>query len=236
MTVVAGRWSRIAITILTLLISLPAMAGEEEDISLPDVAGEQKEKPRIVSPHSVSFIVADAIWESVIYHDKVMIDYTFGNPNFTYTDKNNYRHSPHFTLEYAYRLKPWFEVGVQTNFQLTTWDLIETTGNRVESTRNCFYNLSFIPEARFVYLHKKWVEMHSGLGFGMDINGGSEVFPHKGHSVNTWALDLNYVGVAVGQGHWYGTFDLGGTFAMLGTSSIFMLSSRIFRLGVTYRF
>lgn len=186
--------------------------------------------------HSVSFVMSDAIWESVNYHDKAELDYTLSNPNFTYTDKNNYAHTPHFTLEYAYRMSSWFELALQTNFQLTSWDLIEMTGSTVQRTRNCFYNLSFIPEARFIYLRREWVEMHSGLGVGLDINGGSEVFPHKGHSVNSLAFDLNYVGVAVGHGHWYGTFDLGGTFALLNTSTLFMFSSRIFRLGVTYRF
>lgn len=187
-------------------------------------------------PHSISIIVSDALWEQVIYHDIAGLDYSLSNPNYTYFEKNNYAHTPHMAVEYAYRFVPWFELAIQTDFQLTTWDANEITGGKTESSRNCFYNLSFIPEARFIYLRRQWVEMHSGLGVGLDINGGSEVFPGKGHSVNVLAFDLNYVGVSVGKNHWHGTFDLGGTFALLDTSTIFMASSRIFRIGLTYSF
>lgn len=201
-----------------------------------NVSGGNRNRCYEGSPHSIGFIVSDAVWEQVMYHDIAGLDYSGCNPTYTYTEKNNYWHSPHVALEYAYRMNNWFELAMQTDFQLTTWDVNEYRGGNASSHRNCFYNLSFIPEARFVYLRRKYVEMHSGLGIGMNINGGSEVFPGEGHSVNTLAYDINYVGVKAGAGHWYGTFDLGGTFAFFDTSTFFMVSARIFRLGVCYKF
>lgn len=207
------------------IISLHAYAGEGDWFR-----GETDSK------HRVSFIISDQLWEWAMYNDIVGLDYSYQDPNYVFEEKNNYSHTPHIAVEYSYRLKPWFELGIQTDFQRTSWDLNQTYQRETTSKRQCFYNLSFIPQARFVYLRKKLVEMHSGLGVGMTINGGSEVFPKKGHSVNCLCYDLNYMGVSVGKNHWYGTFDLGGTFAFYDFSSFFMVSARIARVGVSYRF
>jgi len=47
---------------------------------------------------------------------------------------------------------------------------------------------------------------------------------------------LTALGVQVGQKGWFGTFDLGGLYSLLGDHDIVMFSSRVFSLGIGYRF
>lgn len=164
--------------------------------------------------NEVRLIISDPMWETAAFHNR--------------STQTGYSYTPHLAVEYMYGVKSWLSVGASVDYQRTAWTQ--------DSTRRNFYNLCVLPTVRFTYMRHGLVDLHSGLSLGLDVNGGSEEFYKGGKTIVSGAVDINYLGVSVGKNHWYGTFDLGGTFAIYDKTAIFLLSARIFRVGVAYRF
>ena len=88
-----------------------------------------------------------------------------------------YRYSQHIFAEYQYRFNKWFSLGGMFDGSGVTWksNLYDRNGNFIRTDGNHnFYNLVIMPTVQFTYLYHEYVSLHSGIGIGLNINGGSE--------------------------------------------------------------
>ena len=87
-----------------------------------------------------------------------------------------------------------------------------------------------MPTVRFDYFNKEYVGLYSGLGAGLltafDNAVGLQLAP---------AFNLNFIGVQVGHGHWYGSAELGFMVALTGANTIYMAGSRLVSFSLIYR-
>lgn len=163
----------------------------------------------------------DPAFETLVFHDST-------SPFTEQNAKSDTRYTGHFFVEGSYRFKDWLNVGLLVDMDNVSW---KAGGSR----HNCL-NTSILPAVRFDYYRKGLVELHSGVGLGLNINGGSERGSSGRFTEFSPVLRLDYFGVTVGKGHWYGMVDLGGTFALLNKNRIYKVSARMISLSVAYRF
>lgn len=141
--------------------------------------------------------------------------------------KSDYRYSGHVFGEFQYPLTGWLGVGFEADFSKVSWD------GGMES-RDYFTNLCLIPTVRFTYYRKGRVTMYGGLGYGLNINSGTEK-DYKGRTTACApVLNLTAYGISVGFGHWFGAFELGGLNCLIGKQEIYMVGSRLLSLSIGY--
>ena len=157
----------------------------------------------------------------------------------TYQYKERYRRHQHLWMEYQYRFKHWFSLGAMVDMSEVGWDVVTRNGQGAELARdkkNYFYNLVIMPTIRFTYFHHPNVNIYSGLGIGMDINGGTEVDGKGRHTALGAAVNLTLVGISANYDRWFCAFDLGGLYALKNANAIYMASSRIMNVSIGARF
>lgn len=180
----------------------------------------------------------DQLFESLIWHNPTSITTTMP-AEATYRYKERYRHHQHLWVEYQYRFKHWFSLGGMIDMSEVGWDVVTRNGQGTELARdkkNYFYNLVIMPTVRFTYFHHPNVNIYSGLGIGMDINGGTEVDGYGHHTAVGAAVNFTLVGVSANYDRWFCAFDLGGMYALKNANAIYMASSRIMNVSIGARF
>jgi len=101
--------------------------------------------------------------------------------------------------------------------------------------QNC-YNIVIQGICRFNWFRREVVSLYSGLGLGADINTGTEVDPYGKKTIPGIALTPILIGVNVGKGHWFGSFELSFINAMKDPSQLFLVGARPLSLSLGYRF
>lgn len=180
----------------------------------------------------------DQLFESLVWHNPTSITTTMPVET-TYQYKERYRHNQHIWLEYQRRVKHWFSFGGMVDVSEVGWDVVTRNGHGTEIARNkknYFYNIVIMPTIRFTYFHHPNVNIYSGLGVGMDINGGTEVDGKGKHTAVGAAVNFTLVGVSANYDRWFCAFDLGGLYALKNTNAIYMASSRIMNVSLGVRF
>ena len=180
----------------------------------------------------------DQLFESLIWHNPTSITTTMP-AEATYQYKERYRHNQHIWVEYQWRFKHWFSLGGMIDMSGVGWDVVTRNGQGTELARdkkNYFYNLVIMPTIRFTYFHHPNVNIYSGLGIGMDINGGTEVDGKGHHTAVGAAVNFTLVGVSANYDRWFWAFDLGGMYALKNANAIYMASSRIMNVSLGARF
>ena len=188
--------------------------------------------------HEVRIGWGDQLFESLMWHNPV---YRVTSMPATYTQvyHENYHHDQHIWAEYQYRHKGWFSFGGMADISFVHWDDVTRNGHGEELSRDkghYFYNLVIMPTIRFTYFHHPNVNLYSGLGFGMDINGGTEVNGLGQHTVIGAAVNFTVIGLSANYERWFWTVDFGGMYALRDANTIFMASSRIISVGFGARF
>lgn len=180
----------------------------------------------------------DQLFESLMWHNPTSITKTMP-VTYEQTYKENYRHHQHIWLEYQYRFNHWFGLGGMIDMSEVGWDKVTRDGTGAELARDgkhYFYNLVIMPTVRFTYFHHPNVNIYSGLGIGLGINGGTEV---NGQGKNTdlgAAANFTIVGVSANYKRWFVAFDYGGLYSLKNANYIFMAKSRMLNLSVGARF
>lgn len=180
----------------------------------------------------------DQLFESLMWHNPTSITKTMP-VTYEQTYKENYRHNQHIWLEYQYRFNHWFGLGGMIDMSEVGWDKVTRDGTGAELARDgkhYFYNLVIMPTVRFTYFHHPNVNIYSGLGIGLGINGGTEV---NGQGKNTdlgAAANFTIVGVSANYKRWFVAFDYGGLYSLKNANYIFMAKSRMLNLSVGARF
>lgn len=140
---------------------------------------------------------------------------------------------PHFFLDYQYRLKPWFGVGLQTDLR-GAWDTrrkYNLYGDDFGTYGTSTLAWAFIPECTFTYLHRPLVNLYSavGIGYAMEMELTSGKVDEVEHSI---ALHLTALGLSIGRNHWFGTLELG----ILSEPGNELFLDRFLSASVGYRF
>ena len=131
--------------------------------------------------------------------------------------KENHRYYQHLWIEYHWRFYHWLSFGGMIDGSGVSWDDVTRNGAGVDINRvkdRHFYNLVFMPTVRFTYFHHPNVNLYSGIGIGMDINGGTEVNGYGQHTVVGFAINGTVFGVSANYDRWFMTVDFGGLTAV----------------------
>lgn len=180
----------------------------------------------------------DQFFESLIWHNPTSIITTMPD-SYQQVYKENYSYNQHVWMEYQWRFTHWFSLGAMVDFSHVGWDEVTRNGKGAELNRKenqFFYNAVIMPTIRFTYFHHENVNFYSGLGIGLDINGGTETNALGNHTDVGAAINLTVFGISANYQRWFWTVDCGGLYALKNMNTIFLMSSRIVNVGMGVRF
>lgn len=180
----------------------------------------------------------DQLFESLIWHNPTSIITTMPD-SYQQVYKENYSYNQHVWMEYQWRFTHWFSLGAMVDFSHVGWDEVTRNGKGAELNRKenqFFYNAVIMPTIRFTYFHHENVNFYSGLGIGLDINGGTETNALGNHTDVGAAVNLTVFGISANYQRWFWTVDCGGLYALKNMNTIFLMSSRIVNVGMGVRF
>lgn len=180
----------------------------------------------------------DQLFESLIWHNPTSIITTMPD-SYQQVYKENYSYNQHVWMEYQWRFTHWFSLGAMVDFSHVGWDEVTRNGKGAELNRKeeqFFYNAVIMPTIRFTYFHHENVNFYSGLGIGLDINGGTETNALGNHTDVGAAINLTVFGISANYQRWFWTIDCGGLYALKNMNTIFLMSSRIVNMGMGVRF
>ena len=180
----------------------------------------------------------DQLFESLMWHNPTYITTTMPT-SYEQTYRENFSHNQHIWLEYQWRFKHWFSLGGMIDMSEVGWTDVRRNGAGAElsrSGRKYFYNLVIMPTIRFTYFHHEFVNLYSGIGIGMDINGGTEKDGRGKRTAVGAAINFTVLGISANYERWFWTVDFGGMYALRDANTIFMLSSRMINVGFGARF
>lgn len=129
---------------------------------------------------------------------------------------------PHFFAGYQYRFKYWFSFGFQLDLSGGQTPVIIMNGYGINIHHDLVKTMDWalIPEAKFTYFHREKVNLFSTIGLGCAMRTQWVPVPESASYTNysreyEWspALQGTLLGVSIGSGHWFGTFELGYHFA-----------------------
>ena len=180
----------------------------------------------------------DQLFESLIWHNPTSIITTMPDL-YQQVYKENYSYNQHVWMEDQWRFTHWFSLGAMVDFSHVGWDEVTRNGKGAELNRKenqFFYNAVIMPTIRFTYFHHENVNFYSGLGVGLDINGGTETNALGNHTDVGAAINLTVFGISANYQRWFWTVDCGGLYALKNMNTIFLMSSRIVNVGMGVRF
>ncbi len=185
--------------------------------------------------HQVRIGWGDALFETLTFANTK--PHIYPNPqalpeNFSIREQFNSGCTGHFFVDYGYRLNKLVRLGGQLDIEGIFWEEGNFDRNHKligTATKVRNHNIVVLPTVRLEYLHTGIVTLYSGAGAGMlvafDNLGGCEFSP---------ALNLNFVGVQLGWGHWSGGVELGAMLGLSGGNKIYMLGSRLLSVSLNY--
>ncbi len=195
---------------------------------------ETKEE-RMQLRHELRIGWGDQMYESVMFSNPFVLKHFNG----VHTYHENLKYDQHLWLEYQNRHNEWFSYGAMFDYSNVRWTDVVRDGEGVEQSRSAghhCYNIVFMPTIRFTYLHLQYFNMFFGLGFGLGINGGSEMNTVGKRTDIGLVADITLLGFCANYERWFWTVDIGGLSSVRDMNTIFMLSSRIFSVGLGVRF
>lgn len=195
---------------------------------------EKKVYPPVTQRNELRIGWGDMMFETLMWHERALLPNMSGD---IYT--KNYHYTQHWFAEYLYRLNFWFGVGGMVDYGGVYWDKMtrDAAGNEVQKLYTAWFaNIAIVPTIRFTYYEQNLVRLYSALGYGININTGTEVDYKGRETACSGVLNLTLLGVSVGNEHVFGSVELGGIFAMGSKQVIYMLDSRIFTASVGVRF
>ncbi len=216
--------SRLVVLLLTTIFFLPLYA--------------ESETQYLTSRNELRVGWGDQLFESMRWHNPTFIARSMPETN-QYTYKENYHYDQHLWLEYQWRFASWFAFGGMMDVSNVRWDNVTRNGKgditAVEKGQH-FYNILRMPTLRFTYFFHENVNLYSGLGLGLGINGGSETNLKGQHTDWGYALDLTVIGMSVNYKRLFFSVDAGGVYSFKDKNTIYLLSSRIVSASIGVRF
>ena len=180
----------------------------------------------------------DQLFETLMWHKPTSIITTMPD-TWTKTYHENYSYNQHLWIEYQYYYAYWFSLGGLVDLSEVGWNDVTRNGAGIEtnvSERKYFYNAVVMPTIRFTYISHPNVHLYSGLGLGMDINGGTEPNSKGNKTEIGLAANITFIGVSANFSRCFFSFDFGGMLALRDKNTIYMAMSRIMSVGFGVRF
>lgn len=204
----------------------------------------ERSEDRFSKPNELRIGWGDQLFETLIWHDPVTRTIIPNNPilppqDFREVYKENYRYSQHLFLEYQYRFNRWFGLGAMFDGSGFSWNLVTRDGSGKElarSGREYCYNLVVMPTVRFTYFWHENVNIYSGLGLGIDVNGGTETNVHGKHTEVGAAFNVTLVGLSANYKRYFAAIEYGGMYALHDGNAVYMVKSRMFTASLGVRF
>jgi len=215
--------------ILLILLLLPLWCGTLQ-------AETRKDTQEMPSELRIGW--GDMLFETLMWHEPTSI-ITSMPASYQRTYQENFRYHQHLFLEYQYRFNYWFGLGGMVDVGEVGWDDVTRDGHGMELVRDpnhYFYNITIMPTVRFTYFHHPNVNLYSGLGLGMVINGGTETNVHGNRTETGFAVNLTAFGVSANYKRCFAAVELGGLYGLRNANTIYMASSRIFSASIGVRF
>ena len=200
-------------------------------------------KSPVASGHSLRLSVGDQMFESLVWQNPQKITNRMPE-SYRENYKENYRYTMHWAAEYQWRVNSWFSVGALIDGSAFFWDDVTRNGAGIELSRTknrVCANLTIMPKFRFDWFNVPVAEnmtvgMYTGLGVGLNLNGGTEYDQWGKRVVPGLAVDLSLISLEYTVSHWGVSLELGGLTSMKDKNTIFMVFSRMINLGVSYKF
>ena len=205
-------------------------------LALPVCA--EDESHRSMNPHMIRIGWGDQHFEHVVWHATPQ-PINVLPASFTKVYDEHFRYTQHWSLEYQYRHNRWFSYGGMVDGSGVIWDQVTRNGVGDELSRDpnhSLYNIVVMPTIYFTYLHHEYVSLHSGLGVGFNVNGGTELDSRGRNTVCAPALNLTLIGVSAWYRSWFASAELAIMASMADGQNIYLLGSRLFSvaIGVTF--
>lgn len=199
---------------------------------------------RLDMRHEIRVGWGDQLFETLAWHEPVTKTIVPENPylspqDFKESRKEKYTYYQHVFVEYQYRTNDWFSVGGMLDGSGFSWETVvrDGKGNPVgEPVAQYCLNMVVMPTVRFTYYWHEYVNIYSGLGFGMNINGGTEHDIRGRKTVVGAAADLRLLGVSANYKRCFAAVEVGGMFALENANAIFLFGSKIFTASIGVRF
>ena len=206
---------------------------------LQQVKTEIRKRRRVLQWKSeLRFGWGDQLFETLMWHKPTSIITTMPD-TWTKTYHENYSYSQHLWIEYQYYYAYWFSLGGLVDLSEVGWNDVTRNGAGIEtnkSERKYFYNAVVMPTIRFTYISHPNVHLYSGLGLGMDINGGTEPNSKGNKTEIGLAANITLIGVSANFSRCFFSLDFGGMLALRDKNTIYMAMSRIMSVGFGVRF
>ena len=180
----------------------------------------------------------DQLFESLMWHNPTYIVTTMPE-SYERLYHENYHHDQHIWLEYQWRFTRWFGLGAMFDMSEVHWDDVTRNGKGVEINRSkghYFYNLVIMPTIRFTYFFHPNVNIYSGIGIGVDINGGTELNEKNKNTDFGVAVNGTVLGISANYKRWFAAVDFGGMTAFRDKNHVYMAASRIINVSIGARF
>ena len=180
----------------------------------------------------------DQLFESLMWHNPTSIATTMPT-DWRRTYHEDYRHMQHLWIEYQWRFYEWLSFGAMMDGSGVDWFDVTRNGAGTEidrSGRKYFYNLVFMPTVRFTYFFHEYVNIYSGVGLGLDINGGTELDAKGKNTAVGAALNITALGISANYDRWFMAVEFGGMTALQNMNVIYMAASRMISCSIGARF
>mgnify|MGYP002855302660 FL=1 len=176
------------------------------------------------------------LFETLAFHSS--LSGTYGTPeslpaNFVRTETYDFGYTGHFFAEYSYRFTKGVSVGFQADAEGIFWkegDFDRYHKPLIPATHVRNWDVVLMPTVRFTYLNRSMVRLYSGLGAGAVL-----AFDNLGEFKAGFALNLNWIGIEIGKGHWGGTVELGMLNSLSDVYHIYQAGSRLISFGAYYK-
>lgn len=223
------------IILFFILLSWPIMMSAEDKLD------------RAWWRHEIRVGWGDQLFETAMWHDVPFVPVITSSVGYDDFDpskyrayrKEDYKYFQHLFVEYQYRFNSWFSMGLLTDLSGFSWSPVVRDGKGREVARGdrayC-YNLVLVPSFRFTYFHHPYVNIYSGIGLGVGINGGTEKNIRGQQTVCGMALNLTAVGLSANYSRYFAAVEFGGLYSIQNKDAIFMAGSRMFTASIGARF
>lgn len=143
----------------------------------------------------------------------------------------NYIHTGRLFLDYQYRFNKWLSVGANLGWCGAFSSRYYLRNGNIEKH---FMQFSLMPKVKCTYFHSKWVELYAAGAIGALCETSSEGSNNKVYWYGTTQVTL--FGLAVGNGQWFGAFEIAPAIYFNGTEGMAPTPMSLFNISVSYRF
>ena len=186
--------------------------------------------------HTLRLGWGDMLFETLAFHSTVRGTYPSPESlpaHFSRDEKYDFGYTGHFYAEYLYRFSKVVSVGIQADAEGIFWkegnfDRYHKLTQPEVPVRS--WDVVLMPTVRFTWLNRPLVRLYSGLGAGTVF-----AFDNQKQFKAGIALNLNWIGIEIGKGHWGGNVELGMLNSLSDVYHIYQAGSRILSFGAYYK-